>query len=415
MPQITPVPAFAAPSLAPGNRAATGPPEAAASDQAGFALLLEAGETGNGLPPDGNPLPLVVPSMPTVTPALPAASGPSPAASVLAQASAGFFRDRAPLSAGPGPAPGPTPATLAAAAASSPAVAVAATATPLAPGFPADASATSAPAPAQAVPPPAPQAGGAATRPWPLPAAPPGAGPELFPATTRPPPSTPPAGRATVGPAAAPTVAGYPLPVVADAAPRVEPSASQAPAPASVAALGTSAELETGLPGTAAGSAPQPAPVALPAAQPREAPPPAAMQIAQPPGSDAWSQALGERVVVMADRELTHARIALNPPQLGPLEVRVQVSGDHASVAFTTHSQLTREAIEQALPRLREMLGGQGFTQVDVNVSQHSFSERSPPTPGWAMLPGGRLADLPAEAAAPVRRAPSSARLDLYA
>ncbi len=140
---------------------------------------------------------------------------------------------------------------------------------------------------------------------------------------------------------------------------------------------------------------------------------------ATPPADDIrpepLARALGERVVVMADRELTQARIALNPPQLGPLEVRVQVSGDQASVTFTSHSQLTREAIEQALPRLREMLGGQGFTQVDVNVSQHSFSERSLPAPGWAQASAEDLAEPPEEAAPEARRSPGGARVDLYA
>jgi flagellar hook-length control protein FliK len=146
----------------------------------------------------------------------------------------------------------------------------------------------------------------------------------------------------------------------------------------------------------------------------REPSPPSAMQIAEPFGSDEWSRALGDRVVVMADRDLTQARIALNPPQLGPIEVRVHVSGDQASVAFTAHSHLTREAIEQALPRLREMLGGQGFVHVDVNVSQHSFSERPQQAPAWqppsTELPAAR----PAQAEAPAWR-PPTARLDLYA
>ena len=139
------------------------------------------------------------------------------------------------------------------------------------------------------------------------------------------------------------------------------------------------------------------------------------MQLAEPPGSEAFSNALGERVVVMADRDLSRARIALNPPQLGPIEVRVQVSGEQASVAFTAHSHLTREAIEQALPRLREMLGGQGFTQVDVNVSQHSFSER-PRQPMAPLSPAASLGAEPEAAApAPAWRPAASARLDLYA
>jgi flagellar hook-length control protein FliK len=38
---------------------------------------------------------------------------------------------------------------------------------------------------------------------------------------------------------------------------------------------------------------------------------------------------------------------------------------------------LTRDALESSAPKLREMLGGQGFAQVSVDVSQGSFQDRS--------------------------------------
>jgi flagellar hook-length control protein FliK len=123
---------------------------------------------------------------------------------------------------------------------------------------------------------------------------------------------------------------------------------------------------------------------------PAAAQPAAQLQVNTPVGSDGWAQSLGDRVVTLTERDVSHAQLKLNPPQLGPLEVRVQVNGDQASVSFTTHSNVTREALEQAAPRLREMLGSQGFASVNVSVSQHSFSERPQqpmryePLPSWA-------------------------------
>lgn len=158
-----------------------------------------------------------------------------------------------------------------------------------------------------------------------------------------------------------------------------------------------------------------PAPPVLPAA--REPAPVAVMQLASPVGGEPFPQALGERVAWMIDREVGTAQLRLNPPQLGPVEVRVQVSGDQASVSFAAHNLAARDALEQAMPRLREMLGAQGFVHVDVNVSQHSFSERPPRAHAWEAAPslaGPTLETGPA-APAPARARSIPALLDAYA
>ena len=41
-----------------------------------------------------------------------------------------------------------------------------------------------------------------------------------------------------------------------------------------------------------------------------------------------------------------------------------------------SHSAVTRDALEASSPKLREMLGNQGFGQVSVDISQRSFQER---------------------------------------
>lgn len=89
-----------------------------------------------------------------------------------------------------------------------------------------------------------------------------------------------------------------------------------------------------------------------------------------------WDQALSERVVWVANQRFQGAEIKLNPPQLGPIEVRVQLQHEQAHVSFTAQHASVREALEAALPRLREMLSANGYNLVDVNVSQHSFAEQ---------------------------------------
>jgi flagellar hook-length control protein FliK len=79
----------------------------------------------------------------------------------------------------------------------------------------------------------------------------------------------------------------------------------------------------------------------------------------------------------MVDNGLNGARLQVNPPQLGPIELRISVQGDHAQVSMITHSEVTRDALESSTPKLREMLGAQGFGQVSVDISQRSFQDRS--------------------------------------
>lgn len=88
-----------------------------------------------------------------------------------------------------------------------------------------------------------------------------------------------------------------------------------------------------------------------------------------------WSNELGDRVLWMTRQDVQSARIQINPPHLGPIEVRVSIQNDTAHVAFSAHHAQVREVIEQAIPRLREMLDSSGFTQANVDVSDHSFAK----------------------------------------
>jgi flagellar hook-length control protein FliK len=64
------------------------------------------------------------------------------------------------------------------------------------------------------------------------------------------------------------------------------------------------------------------------------------------------------------------AQIRLNPAELGPVELRVNVSGDQVSVAFNSQFGVVREAIEAALPKLREMLESQGLNLAEADINQ---------------------------------------------
>jgi flagellar hook-length control protein FliK len=89
-----------------------------------------------------------------------------------------------------------------------------------------------------------------------------------------------------------------------------------------------------------------------------------------------FGQGVTDRVSWMLDNNVSSAKLQVNPPQLGPIEVRIALQGGHAQVWMSSHSAVTRDALQSASPKLREMLGAQGFGQVSVDISQRSFQER---------------------------------------
>ncbi|HEV7928709.1 MAG TPA: flagellar hook-length control protein FliK, partial [Nitrosospira sp.] len=63
------------------------------------------------------------------------------------------------------------------------------------------------------------------------------------------------------------------------------------------------------------------------------------------------------------------ASLTLNPPDLGPLEVVLNISNNQATVSFTAAQPEVRQALEDAVPKLREMLGEAGIQLGEANVS----------------------------------------------
>jgi Flagellar hook-length control protein FliK len=117
-----------------------------------------------------------------------------------------------------------------------------------------------------------------------------------------------------------------------------------------------------------------PAPSATAASAPAAPAPAPVVAVNTPLGQADWDQALGERIQWLAGQKMQGAQVKLNPASLGPMEVRIQVQNDQASVQFTAHHAVVREALEAALPRLREMFEASGVQLVNVDVSGQSFT-----------------------------------------
>lgn len=87
-------------------------------------------------------------------------------------------------------------------------------------------------------------------------------------------------------------------------------------------------------------------------------------------------QVLQDRVTLQAQQNLQEAKIRLDPPELGKLDLLVRVEGDRLSVQINANTAATREALMQVSERLRTELQEQNFVHVDVNVSSDQGQER---------------------------------------
>lgn len=160
-------------------------------------------------------------------------------------------------------------------------------------------------------------------------------------------------------------------------------------AAAEIAAAGTrgegGAEFLEALQDSAARAAAAPAiapQAALQAARQSQAAP-VADRLTPAVGTPAWDQALGQKVVWMVAGEQQSASLTLNPPDLGPLQVVLNVSNSQATATFTAAQPEVRQALEAALPKLRDMLGEAG-----IQLGQASVNSGSPNQQGNTGEPG---------------------------
>jgi flagellar hook-length control protein FliK len=96
-------------------------------------------------------------------------------------------------------------------------------------------------------------------------------------------------------------------------------------------------------------------------------------------GSPAWDQALGQKVVWMVAGSQQSAALTLNPPDLGPLHVVLHVSNGHADASFTASQPEVRQALEAAMPKLREMMSDAGIQlgQATIGTGMPNQQNRS--------------------------------------
>lgn len=98
--------------------------------------------------------------------------------------------------------------------------------------------------------------------------------------------------------------------------------------------------------------------------------------ISTPVRDAAWGDRMSQQVLTMASNNTRTAEIRLTPAELGPLRIQVDLDDGKANVAFQSSHAITREAIETALPRLREMLAENGLSLGQANVGERDRADR---------------------------------------
>ncbi|MDB6062940.1 MAG: hypothetical protein JWM78_3043 [Verrucomicrobiaceae bacterium] len=95
-----------------------------------------------------------------------------------------------------------------------------------------------------------------------------------------------------------------------------------------------------------------------------------------PVAADGWTDAVTDKVMWFSANKINSAEIHLNPPDLGPLQVRISTQHDQTTVYFTSQHAAVRDALDQALPRLRDMMNSQGMQLLDAGVGGQSTAQQ---------------------------------------
>ncbi|MBX9848533.1 MAG: flagellar hook-length control protein FliK [Rhodocyclaceae bacterium] len=94
-------------------------------------------------------------------------------------------------------------------------------------------------------------------------------------------------------------------------------------------------------------------------------------------GSPQWNNELGDKIHLMSRQNESRAELILTPPQLGRIEISLDIKGDQASALFISANPEVRAALEGAMDRLRDVLAGNGIALNQSHVGAESSNNSS--------------------------------------
>lgn len=91
-----------------------------------------------------------------------------------------------------------------------------------------------------------------------------------------------------------------------------------------------------------------------------------------PVGHQQWGEQVVGKLTWLTAKNLSSAEIHLTPPDMGPMEVRMQVQQDQAHITVHSANQAVRDQLELNSHRLRDMLNEQGIELSGFDVADSS-------------------------------------------
>jgi flagellar hook-length control protein FliK len=137
--------------------------------------------------------------------------------------------------------------------------------------------------------------------------------------------------------------------------------------------------------------------------------------------SPRFGEGFSQQVVVLAQHGVQQAQMTINPPDLGPIEVRITIQHDQASVQIAAASGLARDVIQDALPKLREMMDQSGVRLNDAGVfsqlpqREQSAFQSQPQRQEWLFNAPAGQRSMTEEASLAPRQARRVGLIDAYA
>ena len=83
-----------------------------------------------------------------------------------------------------------------------------------------------------------------------------------------------------------------------------------------------------------------------------------------------FADAVKDKVMITINQKLQQFDITLDPPEFGNMQVRVNLQGEQATVNFVVQNQQAKDALEQNMHKLKDMLSEQGVDVGGANVEQ---------------------------------------------
>ncbi|BCB06200.1 hypothetical protein HHSLTHF2_00900 [Vreelandella venusta] len=112
---------------------------------------------------------------------------------------------------------------------------------------------------------------------------------------------------------------------------------------------------------------------------------PATATLNTPLTSPAWPSQLGQQLIQFAQRGGEHqVKMQLHPAELGPLSITLKVTEQGTQAHFLSSHAPVRQALEQAIPQLREALAEQGISLGETSVgeqqtpNEQAFAQQTP-------------------------------------